>query len=148
MTSARTGPKGAAVTRLRALLLRHRALAILMVAAALCLKALVPAGYMLEAGHKVLTVAVCMDSSGHTVTRDIVVPMKGSPAGDAARHAEAGKACAWSSLGMASLAGADALLLAAALAFILALGFAPATAPRPRRAVWLRPPLRGPPLTA
>ncbi len=49
---------------------------------------------------------------------------------------------------MASLAGADALLLAAALAFILALGFAPATAPRPRRAVWLRPPLRGPPLTA
>ena len=136
------------MTALRTLLLRHRALAILLVAAALCLKALVPAGYMLEADHKVLTVAVCMDSAGHTVTRDIVVPMKGSPAGDAARHAEAGKACAWSSLGMASLAGADALLLAAALAFILALGFAPATAPRPRRAVWLRPPLRGPPLTA
>ncbi len=139
---------GAAVTALRALLLRHRALAILVVAAALCLKALVPAGYMLETGHKVLTVAVCMDSAGHTVTRDIVVPMKGSPAGEAAKHAEAGKACAWSALAMAALAGSDALLLAAALAFILALGFAPLAAPLPRRAVWLRPPLRGPPLTA
>jgi hypothetical protein len=136
------------VTALRTLLLRHRALAILLLAAALCLKALVPAGYMLEAGHKVLRVAVCLDSSGHTVTRDIVVPMKGSPAGDAAKHAAAGKACAWSSLAMASLGGADALLLAAALVFILALGFAPLAAPRPRRAVWLRPPLRGPPLTA
>jgi len=136
------------VTALRTLLMRHRALAILLVAAALCLKALVPAGYMLEARHKVLTVTVCMDSQGHTVTRDIVVPMKGSPAGDAARHADAGKACGWSSLAMDGLAGADAPLLAAALAFILALGFAPLAAPRPRRAVWLRPPLRGPPLTA
>lgn len=136
------------MTALRTLLMRHRALAILLVAAALCLKALVPAGYMLEARHKVLTVTVCMDSQGHTVTRDIVVPMKGSPAGDAARHADAGKACGWSSLAMDGLAGADAPLLAAALAFILALGFAPLAAPRPRRAVWLRPPLRGPPLTA
>lgn len=136
------------MTALRALLLRHRALAILLVAAALCLKALVPAGYMLEAGHKVLTVTVCMDSQGHSVTRDIVVPMKGSPAGDAARHAEAGKACGWSSLAMDALGGADAPLLAAALAFILALGFAPLATPRPARAVWLRPPLRGPPLTA
>lgn len=148
MTRARGGPNGAAVTALRTLLLRHRALAILMVAAALCLKALVPAGYMLEAGHKVLTVAICQDSAGQSVTHQIVVPMKGSPAGEAAKHAEAGKACAWSSLGMASLAGADALLLAAALAFILTLGFAPIAAPRPRRALWLRPPLRGPPLTA
>ena len=136
------------MTALRTLLLRHRALAILLVAAALCLKALVPAGYMLEAGHKVLTVTVCMDSQGHSVTRDIVVPMKGSPAGDAARHADAGKACGWSSLAMDALGGADAPLLAAALAFIFALGFAPLAAPRPRRAVWLRPPLRGPPLTA
>ena len=136
------------MTALRALLLRHRALAIMLVAAALCLKALVPAGYMLEARHKVLTVTVCMDSQGHSVTRDIVVPMKGSPAGDAARHADAGKACGWSSLAMDALGGADAPLLAAALAFIFALGFAPLAAPRPRRAVWLRPPLRGPPLTA
>ena len=139
---------GAAVTALRALLLRHRALAILVVAAALCLTALVPAGERLETGHKVLTVGVCMDSAGHTVTRDIVVPMKGSPAGEAAKHAEAGKACAGSARAMAALAGSDALLLAAALAFILALGFAPLAAPLPRRAVWLRPPLRGPPLTA
>ena len=136
------------MTALRTLLLRHRALAILLVAAALCLKALVPAGYMLEARHKVLTVTVCMDSQGHSVTRDIVVPMKGSPAGDAARHADAGKACGWSSLAMDALGGADAPLLAAALAFILALGFAPLATPRPRRAAWLRPPLRGPPLTA
>ena len=136
------------MTALRTLLLRHRALAILLVAAALCLKALVPAGYMLEARHKVLTVTVCMDSQGHSVTRDIVVPMKGSTAGDAARHADAGKACGWSSLAMDALGGADAPLLAAALAFIFALGFAPLAAPRPRRAVWLRPPLRGPPLTA
>ena len=46
------------------------------------------------------------------------------------------------------LSPADFGVYAAALVFILALGFAPLAAPRPRRAVWLRPPLRGPPLTA
>lgn len=135
------------MTRLRALLLRHRALAILVVALALCLKALVPAGYMVQQGTKVLTVALCMDSTGQVMTQTIVLPVKGMPGEGAAKHAEAGKACAWSSLAMAGLAGADIALLTLALAFILALGFAPAPLRLPRRAHYLRPPQRGPPLT-
>ena len=135
------------VTRLRALLLCHRALAILVVALALCLKAMVPAGYMVQQGAKVLTVAMCMDSTGQAMTRTIVLPVKGLPGESAAKHAEAGKACAWSSLAMVSLAGADIALLALALAFILALGLAPAPLRLVRRAHYLRPPLRGPPAT-
>jgi hypothetical protein len=66
-------------------------------------------------------------------------------------HGEHGKqdssgACPYSLLPMASLAGADAVLLAVALVFILALGFAPAPPPSLARNPHLRPPLRGPPL--
>ena len=54
----------------------------------------------------------------------------------------------WTTFMEASLAGADAVLLAAALVFILTLGVAPAPPLRLARNPHLRPPLRGPPLLA
>lgn len=111
---------------------------------ALLIKGLIPAGYMLndKAGH-VLTVTICGDASGQTLTKQIAVPSQGK-----ADHAKAQATCAWGLLAMAALGGADVLLLAAALAFILALGFAASRPALPSRRAYLRPPLRGPPVFA
>ncbi len=133
------------MTSLRAFFRAHRQLAILLVAVSLALKALVPAGYMIGSQAKILTVEICADASGGTLTRQIVIPQDGKSAGG---HAESGKSdstCAFSALAMVSLSGADSAVLAIALLFILALGFAPAPTLLISRARQLRPPLRGPP---
>lgn len=136
------------MTTLRAFLHTHRRLAVLLLALALVMKALIPAGYMLGQHAKVLTVEICADASGAKVMRDIVIPQHGKPGETRGSQAKSDGTCAFSALSMASLGGADPALLALALAFILALGFAPpATAPR-RRIDRLRPPLRGPPAHA
>lgn len=132
----------------RAFLLRYRAIATVLAITALCLKAAMPAGYMLGQQGRVLTVVLCSDASGQAVTHDIVLGNSGqaAPAGD--QHAKAEPACPWSALTFAALGGVDAPLLVAALAFILALGFAPFNVPQPPRVAWLLPPLRGPPIPA
>lgn len=133
---------------LRAFFRDHRRLAFALAALALAMKALLPAGFMVAQQARVLSVAICTDASGgKAVTRQIAVPMAHQNAGGVPDHAkgQGQGSCAFSALAMASLAGADTVLLAAALAFILALGFLP-LAQRPwRRAQRLRPPLRGPP---
>ena len=128
---------------LRSFFARHRALALLVVAVALCMKLVVPSGFMIGHDSKVLTIQLCHDGLGNVITQQIVIPMKGSP------HDSNGKQdkgdCPFSSLSMASLTGADTALLALALAFILALGFAPVRTPSAKPVFHLRPPLRGPP---
>lgn len=132
---------------LRAFLRTNRRLALALVALALVIKALVPAGYMLSGplgdGARVLTVAICADASGELATKQITVPSDGK-----SDHAKAEGTCAWGVLAMAALAGADVLLLALALAFILALGLAPRRPPARGQLTYLRPPLRGPPAFA
>lgn len=128
---------------LRSFLWRHRALTLLVVMAALCMKVIVPAGFMIGQDTRVLTVQICTDGLGHAVTAKIVIPVKGEP-GDSSGKQSKGD-CPFSSLSMASTAGADLALLALALAFILALGFASSPIPLPGRILHLRPPLRGPP---
>ena len=127
---------------LRALVLRHRVMAMVLVGAALCLRMVLPAGTMVSPVAKVLTVRICVDSLGHDGIAQIAVPMKSTQGKTGTAKGE----CAFSSLSMAATGGADPLLLALALAFILLLGFAPATAPHVQRPGHLRPPLRGPPL--
>lgn len=136
--------------RLRTLLLRHRALALLVLAAALCLKAVVPAGYMLDAGTSRITVRLCNDASGSAAPGAIAIPMKqdqGNHPDDPAGH-KATPACPYSALTLAMLGGADAILLALALAFIVLTGFVPTTPPHAQRPARLRPPLRAPPALA
>lgn len=128
---------------LRAFFLRHRAVAILVVMAALCMKIVVPTGFMIGQNSKVLTVQLCTDGLGHAVTAKIAIPMKGEPSDSTGKQGKGD--CPFSSLSMASMTGADPALLALALAFILALGFAPARSSNPKRVSYLRPPLRGPP---
>lgn len=130
---------------IRTAFLRHRALCIMMVAAMLCLRALVPTGYMIASDAKVLTVQICADATGQVMTTQIAIPMERKAGGQQSDHGKGEGVCPYSALSMASLASVDAVLLAIAIALILALGIAPARQSRAWRVFHLRPPLRGPP---
>lgn len=130
---------------LRACLARHRALVTILIVATLWMKALVPAGYMLGHGARVLTVEICADPQGAQIAKQIVLPADGKSGDQKGEHGEAVATCPFSALSFASIGGAEPLLLALALALILTLGFAAVHAPRPALRSHLRPPLRGPP---
>jgi hypothetical protein len=130
----------------RVFLKEHRWLALWLIAAALAVKALVPAGYMLaETGGKTLTMAICDGNGPATMTIDIPMDPDHAKKPDSARQ-DGG--CAYSGLGHAMLGGADPVLLLAALAFLLALGFAPAATPVLRPRAFALPPAQGPPTHA
>ena len=134
------------MTRLRALTRKHAQLTLVLLALVLALKALLPAGFMLSAtGERILTVTICADASGTPRQMQIAIPDKEGAAGDASKAADIGQPCAFSGLGHAALSGTDPVLLAAALTFILLLGYAPPSALPLRDLAFLRPPLRGPP---
>lgn len=134
------------MSSLRAFILRKAQLALVFLALSLAVKALVPAGYMISsAGERFLTVTICADASGTLKQMRIAIPDKDQTGSDHPEAADKSQPCAFSGLGHAALGGADALLLAAALAFILLVGFAPLRAPPARAIYFLRPPLRGPP---
>ncbi|MFV0622473.1 DUF2946 family protein [Sphingomonas sp. ac-8] len=138
------------MTALRRHLLAHRRLAAWLVAAALLMRMLIPTGYMLAAtpGGGV-TIQLCsgyvpaapmaMHAGDHGASHD---------GNDKQGHDSKEIPCAFAGVATAALAATDALLLAAALFFILAAAFRlpirlPAATPS-----FLRPPLRGPPATA
>ncbi|WP_295638360.1 DUF2946 family protein [Novosphingobium sp.] len=138
---------------LRTFLLTRRWLAFGLVALALAMRALVPAGFMpggsAASGH-LLAISICADASGNAGQgRQILIPVSGktdpSPSGSDSHDNRSQSACAFSALSFAALGGADAVLLVAALAFVLAIGFAHAPPLRLARIAGLRPPLRGPP---
>jgi hypothetical protein len=130
---------------LRAFFLRHRALALLVVMAALCMKIVVPAGFMIGADAKVLSVQICDEGQGTHSVMQIVVPAKAGQAAHKQGMAAKGGECPYSAVAMAAIGGAGPVLLALALAYIVALGFAAAPVLMPRGQRHLRPPLRGPP---
>jgi hypothetical protein len=110
------------------------------------MKIIVPTGFMIGQNSKVLTVQLCTDGLGHAVTAKIAISMKGEPSDSSGKQGKG--ECPFASLSMASMTGADPALLALALAFIMALGFAPTQTSHPKRVSYLRPPLRGPPALA
>lgn len=132
--------------RLRAFAFNRSRLMLVVLALALAVKAVVPAGYMLASGERFLTVTICADASGTPKQMQIAIPDKRDGGGDHAEDGAKSQPCAFSGLGHAALGGADPLLLAAALAFILLVGLAPLPALPVRDAPFLRPQLRGPPL--
>jgi len=130
----------------RALLKQHRWLALWLIAAALAVKAFVPAGYMLaETGGKTLTVAICDGNGPAMMTIDVPMDPDHAKAPDGSKQ-DGG--CAYSGLAHAMIGGADPVLLLAAIAFLLALGFAPALQPAVRRRAFALPPAQGPPSLA
>ena len=141
------------MSALRAFFLFHRRVAALLIAATLCMKALVPAGYMISGDGlgsgqgvaKAFTIQICGDADGHHLTRQITIPRHAKPGEDNTEHGKADNVCPYSAMVMASLSAADAPLLALALGFILALGFAPQRRVARAHTPYLQPPLRGPP---
>jgi hypothetical protein len=134
------------MTSLRALIQQYARLALVLVLLALAARALVPAGYMISpSGERFLKVTICADASGAPKQMRISIPDKDETGSDQSGARDKAQPCAFSGLGQAALSGADPVLLAAALAFILLVGLAPLCAPPARDIPFLRPPLRGPP---
>jgi hypothetical protein len=129
---------------LRAFVLRHRAMAFAVIALGMAMKAVIPTGYMVGGDARTLTVRIC---DGYAdASQAVAIAVKGH--GDAGKTAHDQQACPFSGLGHAGLTGADPVLLAAALAFILLLGITAPVVPGPRPVSRLRPPLRAPPAYA
>ena len=134
----------------RAFFLRHRALALAVIALALMMKALVPVGTMIggDAHGRAtsLTLRVCDGYADSDAGHDIVIPTKSAGHNDAGKALHDQQACPFSALALAHMGGADPIQLSIALAFILLVGLAPPIRATPRPLARLRPPLRAPPV--
>jgi hypothetical protein len=128
------------VTALRHFLRQHAGIAAFVVAMALALRVVVPAGYMPTLQSGAITITLC-DGYGPA---QMVMKMPGMEHHD---QSQAQQRCAFADLALPSLAGADPIQLAAAIAFILLAAFFAIPAFVLRRPRQLRPPLRGPPAT-
>ena len=124
-------------------LLAQRHLAVLICAATLLLKLLVPTGYMIDNDQGHLTITIC---SG-TTPRAMAVEMHGDMPdhGKSKDHGKAEMPCAFAGLSAATTGAIDPVQLAALIAFVFAVGLTAAVLPAPSRPAYLRPPLRGPP---
>jgi len=115
----------------------------LVCVAALLMKLLVPAGYMVEADHGRLAITTC---PGSAPVASAMPAMHHAKRDHAPReHGKAEMPCVFAGLSAAALGTADPVQLAALIAFVLALGLAATILPAPSRPAHLRPPLRGPP---
>lgn len=143
MTGNGAHAKRRAVNALRRLILAHRHLASLLIVAALAVKLLVPAGYMVAPGPGHITVSICSGFGPKTMV--IEIPGKAADHSSPNEHGKAEMRCAFSGLSTQALGPVDPILLVAALAFVMALAL---RLPRPSRispTPYLRPQLRGPP---
>ena len=118
--------------------------------AALLLKVLVPTGYMIDSDHGRFAITICPGVGSSSVTMAMPEMHGQMPDhGNSKDHGKVEMPCAFSGLTAPSLAGADPLLLAAAISFIVRTVFRTATDTEPAGSrLHLRPPLRGPPQNA
>lgn len=130
---------------LRAFTFQRRSWAMMLVALALLVRALVPAGYMVASSTLTLNIQLCSDAQGGHASMKIVVPRLGDKKDGSGTHTQKNQPCAFSALTMASLAGADDLLLAQAIAFILITSTLLVASLACLPFAHQRPPLRGPP---
>ena len=135
-------------------LLAQRRWAVLLCAATLLLKLMVPTGYMVDSAHGRLAIAICPGTAPATPATTMAGPMPMAMPGmhgampdhgKTADHAGPEMPCAFAGLSAAVLDAVDPILLAGLIAFVLALGFVAVVARAVPRHSHLRPPLRGPP---
>jgi hypothetical protein len=129
------------VTALRRLLAR-RHLALLICAAALLLKLLVPGGYMVTADGGRAGLAVCPGLAPPAAVTAMPAMRHDLPASD---HGKPEQPCAFAALAAQMLGATDPMLLGAAIAVIIAAALVRALPSPSARAAFLRPPLRAPP---
>jgi hypothetical protein len=143
----------AGVTPLRSVIRQHPWLAALLLCAALVLRVAVPAGFMPMQTDGGVRLMLC----GGTAPLPPAVRAHGGHAGmhhaaSAPGHSDHGdhgddapKGCAFADLAVPLLGGADPVLLASAIAFLVAAAFFFRPFLRLQAATRLRPPLRAPP---
>lgn len=133
------------MTPLRACLRDRRHFALALILLALTMRLLLPIGFMPDVSAGRITIALC---TGHgPATAEIALP-SGTNHHDSGQTAKQDMPCPFASGAAHGLGGADPILLAIAIAFVMALGFVATPLPRRAEAAHLRPPSRGPPLTA
>ncbi len=119
---------------------------LLLCALSLAVKAVVPVGFMVGTQSRVVTVEFCADSTGERMLRQITIPLDHSH--DRQETSKTSQGCAFSSLGAGGLAAQAPALIAAAIAFVLAMGFGPVTLPLIGDFPHIRPAPRAPPARA
>lgn len=128
-------------------LLAQRHLAVLICAAALLLKLLVPTGYMIDSDHGHIAITICSGMAPVTTTIDMPGMHGEMPDHDKFKnHGKAEMPCPFSGLSAAVTGAIDPIQLAAFIAFVLAIGLAGVLLSAPSGQTYLRPPLRGPPV--
>ncbi len=131
---------------MRRLFRDHAWIAALIVAAAMLLRVVVPAGFMTTTGADgQLTVMVCSGEGSRAMTIAIPGLAEKSERQAPGEHEKAGTTCAFAGLAAPFLGGADPILLLAALAMVAAALLRTGQRFRPLALQHLRPPLRGPP---
>ena len=145
------------MTGSRAFLSHHPWLCALLFSAALLARAMMPMGFMPVVSNGVVFVQFCTGQGAATLAisqslmpQTVAMTMPGTmpgPAGDTDQEdrKQPEATCAFSGLSFPTLAAADPLLLAVAIAFIIATTFRLPSRPALQRAIYLRPPAIGPP---
>lgn len=137
-------------------ILAQRHLAVLICAAAMLLKLLVPTGYMIASDHERIALTLC---SGMVAQPEaMVMPGMDQPMamaqgtmrdkGKSTDHGKSEMPCAFAGLTAQVLGAVDVVLLAVALAVVAIMALRSTPRVAPRAAPYLRPPLRGPPPSA
>lgn len=131
-------------------LLAQRQLAALIFAAALLMKVAVPAGYMVSnvAGWPAITLCSEVTPAMSAMDETMHAGMAHDMSADHRKSHDRGKAempCVFTALTAATLAATDAVILAALIAFVMALAIIGISRPRRAEPARSRPPLRGPP---
>lgn len=119
---------------------------VLICAAALLLKLLVPTGYMIDSDHGRITITICSGITTRTATLEMSGMHGDMPDHSKAKdHSKVEMPCAFSGLSAATLGAIDPIQLVALIAFITAIGLFASVLRAPAAPPHLRPPLRGPP---
>nr|WP_315382831.1 hypothetical protein [uncultured Sphingomonas sp.] len=140
------------VSVLRRLLLEHRLLCGCLIAAALLMKAVLPAGFMPMQSGGTIVLGFC---SGYgpmpmatPTPMSMSLSMKEHRSSPDEHQPKTEMPCAFGGLAMPGIAAVDPTLLALAIAFVVERAIRTATVLPTIARVYLRPPLRGPPLAA
>lgn len=118
----------------------------LIFAAALLLKLVMPTGYMIGNDHGRIEITICTGMVPATMAMDMPGVHGDMPGhGKSKEHGKAEQPCAFAGLSAAMTGPVDPIQLTELIAFIMAIGMIGGLLPTPAGPVRLRPPLRGPP---
>lgn len=130
-------------------LFAQRHLAVLLCAAALLLRLIVPTGYMIGQVQGHAAIVLCPGAGPLPARHDGMAMAHHASPGHPAGHSDGAPThdmpCAFAGLSAPGLAAADPVQLAGLVVFVMAVGIARIVLPPLRAAPHLRPPLRGPP---